>query len=144
MMDEKTQGAWIIHHTNKLASVTIRTCDYDRINFAGKCGLILSGLAATKQIIVPKKRVDAIASSAGISPKVELPTILDELEKQRVIDIAKNEISVLGITTHETLNYTFKIFSESNPSEIESASIYVSETASKIPVIENGFGTSNS
>ncbi len=63
-MDEKTQGAWIIHHTYKLSSVTLQTNEYERVNFAGKCGIILSGLAATNQITVPKKRVEALARAS--------------------------------------------------------------------------------
>ena len=134
MMDGKTQGAWIIHHTYKLSSVTLQTNEYERINFAGKCGIILSGLAATDQITVSKRRVEALASALGISTKLELPTILNELKRQRLIDIAGSEVSVLGLTTTTTLEHTFKIFTDSNPTEIERASILVSEDASKRPI----------
>jgi len=135
-MNEKTKGAWIIHHTYKLTSVQLQTGEYERINFAGKCGIILSGLAATKQITVLKKRVETIASAAGISTKLELPTILEELNKQRLIEIAGSEISVLGLTTTTILEHTSKIFTDSQPSGIEMASILVSEDSSKIPIRE--------
>ncbi len=72
MMDKKTQGAWIIHHTYKLSSVTLQTNEYERINFAGKCGIILSGLAATDQITVPKKRVEILGSSLYQVGKLKL------------------------------------------------------------------------
>ena len=80
-MDKKTKGAWVIHHCNKLRSVTTTSGEYDQFDFAGKCGLLLSGLAASDEVTIDKGRVNAIAKAAGISTRLELPSILKELEK---------------------------------------------------------------
>jgi hypothetical protein len=62
-MDNKTIGAWIIHHTRKLQSVTSQ--DFDQLSFSGKCGLILSGIAASFQTQMTMSRVEALAQANG-------------------------------------------------------------------------------
>ncbi len=135
-MDTKTQGAWLIHHCNKLQSVLNSTGQYEQINFAGKCGTLLSSLAATDEIVISKKRTNALAKAAGISTRLELPTILKELEKQKLIDNTKHGICVLGLTTQETLKHTATIFNESGPDKTELASITVAEAASEAPITQ--------
>lgn len=133
-MDKKTQGAWIVHHTRKLQAVTSQ--DFDQLAFSGKCGLILSGIAASFQTTMPKLRVEALAKANGISPRSELPAILAELEKQKLIQQGKDAVEVLGLSTHSVLDHTATIFAEGSPAPEEQAVIKISETVSESPVLE--------
>ena len=135
-MDTKTQGAWLIHHCNKLQSVQNSTGQYEQINFAGKCGILLSSMAASDEIVISKKRINALSKAAGISTRLELPTILKELEKQKLIDQTKHGLCILGLSTQETLKHTATIFKESSPDNTELASISVAEAASEAPISE--------
>lgn len=134
-MDNKTQGAWIIHHTRKLQSVTSQ--DFDQLAFAGKCGLMLSGIAASFQTTMPKSRVEALAKANGISRRSELPAVLAELERQKLIQQGVDAVEVLGLSTHSVLNHTSVIFQEGSPAPEEQAAIDISETVSASPVSEN-------
>lgn len=134
-MDTNTQGAWIIHHTRKLQSVTSQ--DFDQLAFSGKCGLVLSGIAASFQTTLPKSKVEAIAKANGISPRSELPAILDELNRQKLIQQNKNTLEVLGISTHSVLDHTSTIFREGSPGPEEQAVIDISDTVSECPALES-------
>lgn len=96
-MESKTTGAWIIHHTQKLRGVD--TFDYEKIGLAGKCGIVLNALAGSSQNELTNDRVAALARANGISVLLELPSILAELQRQRLIDQGKTGIAVLGLTT---------------------------------------------
>ncbi|HMU63198.1 MAG: hypothetical protein U1E82_04070 [Nitrosomonas sp.] len=133
-MDNKTQGAWIIHHTRKLQAVTSQ--DFDQLAFSGKCGLVLSGIAASFQTTMPKSRVEALAKANGISPRSELPAILAELERQKLIQQGSDAVEVLGLSTHTVLDHTATIFAEGSPAPEERAVISISETVSESPVLE--------
>ncbi|GGA14321.1 hypothetical protein CYANOKiyG1_27800 [Okeania sp. KiyG1] len=109
-MDERTQGAWIIHHTDKLQDMKYAANDYETINLAGKCGLLLSSLAASEEKSISKERLNTLAKAAHISLKMELPVILDKLEKQKLISSSSTEIHILGLTTSATLEHTTSIF----------------------------------
>ncbi len=135
-MDRKISGAWIIHHTHKLQSVTLATPDYDQIGFAGKCGIVLNALAGSAQSELTRKRVASLAKANGISVRLELPAILKELERQRLIDTGDSGIAVLGLTTAQTLEYTDEIFSGASPSPCEKAAIDLAEKASDLPVVK--------
>jgi len=134
-METKTKGAWIIHHCNKISAVTATSGEYDQINFAGKCGMLLNGLAATHQVTIGMHRVRALAKAAEISLNLELPSILAELERQKLIDQGPNTIAVLGLTTGETLKHTATIYEEAHPTKPEKAAIDVAELASERPTL---------
>lgn len=97
-MDERTQGAWIIHHTDKLQDMKYAANDYENINLAGKCGLLLSSLAATEEMSISQEKLNALAKAANISLKMELPTILDKLEKQKLIISDSTRVYIIGLT----------------------------------------------
>lgn len=132
-MKKTTKGAWIIHHANKLSS-TNAAADFDQINFAGKCGTMLSALATSSQSSLDTSKVEALAKTAGVSVRTELPAILTELEKQRLINQGNSGVDILGLTTAKTLEYTATIFDDSGPSSEEQASIALSEKASELPI----------
>jgi len=52
-------------------------------------------------------KVTAVTKANAISARLELPAILDELEKQRLIDKGDDGIAVLGLTTAQTLEHNF-------------------------------------
>jgi hypothetical protein len=133
-MDKKTSGAWIIHHTYKLQGVKLTTSDYDQIGFAGKCGIVLNALAGSTEAELANERVAALAMANGISVRLELSSILDELHRQRLIDKGEAGIAVLGLTTTQTLEHTSDIFNETSPGPHEEASIDLAEKASELPL----------
>ena len=134
-MDKKTSGAWIIHHTHKLQGV-FSTSDYERIGFAGKCGIVLNALAGSNENNLTNDRVEALCKANNIHVLLELPIILEELRKQRFIDKGKTGISVLGLTTAQTLEHTAKIFKEKSPEACEEAAIDLAEKVSDIPLLK--------
>lgn len=136
-MKKKTTGAWIVHHSQKLQNVALTTPDYDQIGFAGKCGMMLNVLAGSQETEISNERLTALAKANGISARLELPAIVGELQKQRLIDTSSTGIVVLGLTITQTLEHTATIFEESEPSPCELAAIDVSEKVSELPVLKS-------
>jgi hypothetical protein len=135
-MDSKTRGAWLIHHNYKLQNVKLPSQDYDHITFAGKCGVLLNALARSNEASITNKRLEMLASANGISYLAEVPSILRELENQRLIVKHEKGVIVLGLTTSQTLEHTSKIFEESSPGKSEKAAIEVSEKISLLPLMK--------
>lgn len=132
-MDKKTQGAWIIHHTDKLQDVKNAANDYENINLAGKCGLLLSSLAASEEMHISQQRLETLAKAANINLKMELPTILNKLEQQKLIIPDSSIIHIIGLTTSATLEHITSIFYDENPDDTEIAVIDLSEQISELP-----------
>ena len=135
-MDKKTSGAWIIHHTHKLQGVKLATPDYEQIGFAGKCGILLNALAGSAESKMSNDRVNALARANGVSVRLELPAILDELHRQRLIDKGASGLSVLGLTTAQTLEHTASIFDGASPGPCEKVAIDLAERASSLPLVK--------
>jgi len=133
-MDEKTKGAWVIHHARKLQSTLSQ--DFDAIGFAGKSGTLLSAISAERQLQIPQGRLDALAKANHISPKSELPAILSELARQRLILPGAGAIEVIGLTGQGVLESTARIFSESSHEKHEEVVIKVSDAASENPLTD--------
>lgn len=133
-MDKKTQGAWLLHHGRKLQATTNQ--DFDAIAFAGKTGTLLSAISGEKQGVVPQKRLEALARANHISPRTEMPAIVTELERQRLIVAGAGGIEVLGLTGHGVLEYTARIFDESTHEAYEEAVIFISDMASESPTTD--------
>lgn len=129
-MDKKTQGAWLIHHANKLQ--TVSTQAFENISIAGKAGMLLSALSSSNQLTLDRKKVDILAKEANIN-KLEQDSLLEILRKEHLIDIGSSGIEILGLTTSATLEHTSKIFEEQNPDSTELASIILSEKISEVP-----------
>lgn len=136
-MKNRTEGAWIIHHSKKLQDVT-RTSDFEDIELAGKCGLLLSSLAASEdESTLNKEKVNAISDSLNINKKLELPIIKDTLKNAKLIDISQSgDISVLGITTSGVLTHTSEIFNESSDN-FQKAALELTNYSSDKPIKEN-------
>ncbi|HVT29801.1 MAG TPA: hypothetical protein VHE81_17415 [Lacipirellulaceae bacterium] len=136
-MKASTKGAWLIHHANKLSSVTNTGGGFEQVSFAGKCGVLLSAISAAQQATLTNTKIEALAKAAGISTRLELPMILTELKRQHLISTGQNGIEVLGLTTAKTLEHTATIFTEASPSQSESASLFLAETVSELPADES-------
>ena len=132
-MDKLVKGAWIVHHTSKLQGVTNAVNDYEQINLAGKCGLLLSSLASSENTSLTTEQVNALAKAAEISVRLELPQILRELEAQKLIAQSTSGIEVLGLSTAATLGHITSIFEESKPLGREQAVIDLAEKTSELP-----------
>lgn len=133
-MDDKTKGAWVIHHARKLQETLSQ--DFDALSFAGKSGSLLSAISAEKQLQIPQRRLDALAKANHISPKTELPTIVAELTRQRLILPGTGAIEVIGLTGQGVLESTARIFNESNREKHEEIVIAVSDAASESPLTD--------
>lgn len=133
-MDKKTQGAWLLHHARKLQATTNQ--DFDSIAFAGKSGTLLSAISAERQSVVTQQRLEALARANHISPKTELPAIVAELARQKLILPGNGGVEVLGLTGHSVLEHTSRIFDESSHEAHEEAVIFVSEIASETPTTD--------
>ena len=133
-MDKKTQGAWLLHHARKLQATTNQ--DFDSIAFAGKSGTLLSAISAERQSVVTQQRLEALARANHISPKTELPAIVAELARQKLILPGSGGVDVLGLTGHSVLEHTSRIFDESSHEAHEEAVIFVSEIASETPTTD--------
>lgn len=135
-MDKKTQGAWLVHHSNKLQAVS-QTVDFQEIEFAGKCGILLSALAADTQGSLPKKAVEAVAKAANLNVYTDLPSIIDQLAERELIDRGPDgSIEVLGLTSSAVLGHTSDIFASTEPGQKEIAAIHLAEETSKTPLLE--------
>ena len=133
-MDGKTKGAWVIHHARKLQSTLSQ--DFDAIGFAGKSGTLLSAISAEQQLQIPQGRLEALAKANHISPKTELPTILSELARQRLVLPGTGGIEVIGLTGRTVLESTARIFDESTHEKHEEIVIKVSDAASENPLTD--------
>lgn len=136
-MDKKTQGAWLIHHTNKLQGV-INQQGYEKTFVAGKAGILLSAISADNDLIVKKAKLEVLARASGVNILTELPVILDVLKSRDLVDVSKaGEVIVLGVTSASVLQHTCDIFSAQDPSSIEEAAIALAEIASVSPVLSS-------
>lgn len=132
-MNERTEGAWIIHHTKKI-HVVEDSSDFCDIEIAGKCGLFLSSLAASDQAsTLDQSQVNSIATASSIK-KIELDTIKNTLRNAKLIDVSKDgSISVIGITTSNVLFHTSTIFKDNTNDNFQKASLELSNYIADTP-----------
>jgi hypothetical protein len=132
-MEKRTEGAWLINHTKKLHDVK-ETQDFEDIELAGKCGILLSNLSAShEQSDLDAAKVAAIVKASNIK-KTEIDTIKNKLAGAHLIELGKNgSLSVLGITTSTVLTHTADIFNSITPSKYQQAALDLSENISNLP-----------
>lgn len=138
-MDPKTKGAWLLHHAKKLQATTNQ--DFDNIAFSGKTGTLLSAISAEKENFITQTRLYALARASQISPKTELPTIIEELKRQRLVSHCDNGIVTLGLTGNKILEHTARIYSEGDHEPHEDAVLIASEISSEMPTNSNEVAT---
>ncbi|MDR2123912.1 MAG: hypothetical protein LBP38_02880 [Desulfovibrio sp.] len=132
-MDDKTKGAWLIHHTNKLQNVTSQTA-HEEIYFAGKSGIFLSAISATQQHTLTNDQLKALAKASDINSITELPKIIEHLSERELVDTSQTGVDVLGLTTHAVLQHTSFIYESMCPNKTEDACLFLSEMASNAPI----------
>lgn len=133
-MQEKTKGAWLIHHTNKLGEVK-NVSDFEDISIAGKCGILVSYLSESERdSVISKEKLNVISKAAGIG-KLELPSLINILEKEKIINVGRDgDVATLGITTSNVLVQTSNVFKSLNPSNEQIAALELAEMVSEKPV----------
>jgi hypothetical protein len=132
-MDNKTKGAWLVHHTLKLQQVT-GVNDFTNIFAAGKTAALLSALSASEQTSLPRKKVELLAQACNVNTFFELPKVLELLEGQNLIQVGKTGVDILGVTTPTVLQHASAVFEQLNPTPSENASVELAELASRAPV----------
>jgi hypothetical protein len=133
---KKEKGAWVVHHSQKTASTQNASAEFPAIDAAGKASSLLSRFAASEELLIPKKRVDAYAQAAGLNPKTELTSLLEMLKRRRVIDTSQNgDVVALGLTSIATVQHASDIFEEQEPTAEERATVVLADTASTSPVM---------
>lgn len=131
---KKSKGAWIVNHARKLREVTGIEGEYERIDVAGRCGLLLSAISASDEIEISRKEVQALARAAGINATLELDGLLGLLGAEKLIDTSERSVVVLGLSSETTLTHVADIFASLDPTSVEEASIDLAEKVSDRPI----------
>lgn len=132
-MDKKVKGSWLIHHTNKLQS-QVNQNGYNNTYIAGKAGILLSAISTNNNTTISKQRLQILAEASNINTGLELPILLGVLSDRELIDISKNGVAVLGVTTSSVLQHTTDLFDSRSPTKLENAAIDLAERASIEPI----------
>src|SRR6202011_1573742 len=133
--DKKTEGAWLVHHAQKLQAVS-GAIEFQEVEFAGKCGMLLSALAADEESVLSKRKVEAIAKSLGLNVHSDLPAMVGKLVERQIVDSSQSgNVSVLGLTTPAVLTHTAEIFRSTTPTAAENAALFVAEETSRTPAL---------
>lgn len=136
-MEDKIIGAWLVHHAQKIQATTNQ--DFENILFAGKAAILLSALSADTQDVLSNDKVNSLAKANHISYRTELPVLLEELKRQRLIDIGENGIEVIGLGGTAVMSHAAQIFKEGDPSNHETAALEVADLLSQKPQREADF-----
>lgn len=131
--DERTTGAWIVHHSRKLSRVVGVETEYERLEIAGKCGTLLSAMCADNEAQFTDNQVRSLARASGIRERTELPFMLNLLEGRRLIDRDTNNVAVLGLTSGTALEHIAKIFESLEPDAREKGALGIAEKVSEHP-----------
>lgn len=136
-MEDRTTGAWLVHHAQKIQVTTNQ--DFDNVAFAGKSAILLSALSTAQQESLSHEKVKSLAKANGIAQRTELPAILDELAKQKLIERGAAGVDVLGVSSSAVIEHAARIFHESEPAPHELAAIEVADKVSAQPQREADF-----
>ena len=130
-MDKKTQGAWLLHHDQKLTQTN--SVSFEGIATAGRSARLLSVISKERNHTISMERVIVLAHELGVR-RLEVPGLLNELSAQGLIDRSDNGVAVLGVTQASLLDHAADIFASQAPSGLEGAVIELSEIGSHSPV----------
>jgi hypothetical protein len=84
--EKETRGAWIIHHGRKIALDHKAPSEFPALDESPKAADLLIRLGQSDDANLSKTEVDAVAKSAGLNPRAELPHYLNLLSTRRLID----------------------------------------------------------
>ena len=133
--DKETKGAWIVHHARKISMDVAAPAEYSILDESGKAAELLMRLGAAEEDNLTKAEVEAIAKSANLNVRTELPHYLQLLQSRRLIDTSSDEVQVLGINTRGVLGHASDIFDDASPTSREIAAVEIGELASRSPVL---------
>lgn len=133
--DKETKGAWIVHHARKISMDVAAPAEYSILDESGKAAELLMRLGAAEEDNLTKAEVEAIAKSANLNVRTELPHYLQLLQGRRLIDTSSDEVQVLGINTRGVLGHASDIFDDASPTSREIAAVEIGELASRSPVL---------
>ncbi|MFY7917348.1 MAG: hypothetical protein ACOVPA_22100 [Rubrivivax sp.] len=126
-----------MHHAQKIQITTNQ--DFDNVAFAGKSAILLSALSTSQQESLTHEKVKSLAKANGIAQRTELPAILEELAKQKLIERGVSGVEVLGVSSSAVVEHAARIFDESEPAPHEVAAIEVADKVSEQPQREADF-----
>lgn len=132
--EKENRGAWIVHHARKISMDIHAPSEYSVLDEAGKAADLLMKLSEADEAKLSKDEVRAVALSARLNPRTELPHYLNLLKDKRLIDEAAGEIVVLGVNTRGVLRHAVDIFEDGEPKPFELAAIELGEIASSSPI----------
>jgi len=133
-MDDRTKGAWIIHHANKLQLCSNQN-NYNNTFLAGKAGILLSSISSEQERQINNNKLHALARAANINTVFELPRLIEILKGRNLIDVTTSGIAILGVTTSTILTHTSNLFDTLDVQKQEKAALALSEKASFSPVL---------
>ena len=131
---KETVGAWIIHHGRKIAMDAYGESEFPVMDQAAKAANLLSRLGESDDTILTEPEIKAVAKACRLNPLVSLEPLLKILEDRRLIERKDDHINILGMTTRGALTHAADIFTDSEPSNIEIASIDLAEKTSEAPL----------
>jgi hypothetical protein len=133
-MDNKTKGAWILHHAEKLQGAHTPGAEFENLQAAGKAGRLLSVLAASSQSVIEPAQLGAFFVTAGIN-RLEQNATLDLLaQRALLVRGANGAVEVLGLTNASVMLHTAETYAALGPSNAENATLDLAEKASVTPV----------
>lgn len=132
-MEDKTSGAWIAHHADKLDGVRGVT-QFEKIRVTGKMCRLLSAISQDEDASLDRTRLEAHARAVGVSPELELDGVLVKLESQHLVQVGAHGVDVLGVTQSSVLAHTGAAFRGMQPSAEELAVLDLAEHASASPI----------
>jgi hypothetical protein len=94
---------------------------------------MLSALAQDRQTVIDNSRLQALAIASRVNPTFELPSVLDTLQQNHLVERSQAGVEVLGLTTGAILQQTSSIFRSLNPKAEEIGAIELAEACSAGP-----------
>ena len=135
-LSRASRGAWVVHHARKTVNAINGASEFPALDAAGKGAALLSQLASTDQLVVAPARLAALAKVIGLSPKLEVPSLLKMLKDRKIIEQSKDgSVEIVGLTTHATVGHAADLFQDENPSQEEKAAVAIAELTSESPVV---------
>lgn len=132
-LEKETKGAWIIHHGRKIALDVNAPAEFPVLDESAKAAELLMRLSQSDAANLNKQEVEAVARAAHLNPRSELPHYLTILKNRRLIDVSREEVHVLGLTSRATLSHACDILTDAGPSRYEEAAIDLAELTSQSP-----------
>lgn len=132
-LNKETKGAWVVHHGRKLLQYAGGAAEFPAIDEAAKAASLLARLSESQQATLSKSKVKAVATGAALNPGYELDGLLSVLERKRLVEVAGEEVTILGVTTRAALTHAADMFDDGQPNTAEQASLGIAERVSEGP-----------